>query len=146
MNARRKRCLCCKELFEPEARSQYHQRFCSRTACRKASKALSQRRWHQKPENRNYWQGAEQVARVKAWRRANRNKKIGAAALLQEDCVPRNPLLVGLIATLVESALQEDIAAVCRRLVTKGEEILKVHRRLVRKRNLARAVTANGGT
>src|SRR4051812_27145131 len=112
MKSRRKRCLCCKELFEPEARSRYHQKFCSRTACRKASKSLSQRRWNQKAENRSYWRGAEQVARVNAWRRSNRAKKIRPGGLLQEDCVPRSPLLVGLIATLVESTLQDDIAAV----------------------------------
>ena len=37
----------------------------------KASKLLSQERWRAKPENKAYWRGADEVRRVRAWRKAN---------------------------------------------------------------------------
>jgi hypothetical protein len=40
-------------------------------SCQKVSKAMSQKYWLAKPENRNHWRGAEQVARVRAWRKEN---------------------------------------------------------------------------
>jgi hypothetical protein len=36
-----------------------------------ASKKASQRRWLQKPENRDYFCGAQHVSRVQAWREEN---------------------------------------------------------------------------
>jgi hypothetical protein len=138
------RCACCEQLFFPDPRSRHRQKFCPEPACRKASKAASQRRWRSKPENQDYWRGAEQVERVQLWRKANphRRKRVlqedcprdavvkivksdTEAAPLQDDCLPSNPLLVGLIAALAGSALQEDIAAACRQLIAKGREILR---------------------
>jgi hypothetical protein len=55
-------------LFRPDPRNVRHQRYCSRPACRQASKAASQRRWFSKAENQGYFRGAEQVARVQRWR------------------------------------------------------------------------------
>jgi hypothetical protein len=66
-----RRCLCCKQIFIPDPRSRHCQLFCSAPACKKASKALSQKYWHAKPENRSYWRGPEQVERVRAWRKAH---------------------------------------------------------------------------
>jgi len=45
----RRKCLCCGSLFRPDPRNRRHQRYCSQPACRKASKAASQRRWLSKP-------------------------------------------------------------------------------------------------
>jgi hypothetical protein len=45
-------------------------------------------------------------------------------APLQEDCFTQHPLMVGLIAMLTSSTLQEDIVGTRRRLVAKGQEIL----------------------
>jgi hypothetical protein len=132
------RCACCEQLFFPDPRSRHRQKFCPEPACRKASKAASQRRW------RSYWRGAEQVERVQLWRKTHPHRRkralqedcprdspgkiaksgIGAAPL-QDDCLPQNPLLVGLIAALAGSALQEDIATACRQLIAKGREILR---------------------
>jgi hypothetical protein len=58
-------------LFTHDARNATCQRYCSKPACRKQSKADSQRRWLQKPENRDYFRGAEHVERVKRWRAAH---------------------------------------------------------------------------
>ena len=65
-----KRCKCanCHQRFRADARNAWHQRYCKEAACRAASKAASQRRWLDKPENHDYFCGPGQVARVRAWR------------------------------------------------------------------------------
>jgi hypothetical protein len=44
------------------------QQYCSKEACRRASKAASQRRWLEKPENKAYFRGPDHVERVRNWR------------------------------------------------------------------------------
>lgn len=147
---RRRKCLNCQQLFRPDPRNVRHQRYCAEAACRRASKAASQRRWLDKPENRDYFRGADQVARVQRWRikhpgyaRRGRAK----ANPLQDDSstqitekhqesgtlVPRalqellstQPLvLIGLIAHLTDSALQEDIVFQTHRLHQLAIEVL----------------------
>lgn len=148
---RRRRCLCCKELFLPDPRSRYHQRFCSKADCQKASKALSQARWRAQSGNQDYWRGAEEVERVRSWRKAHpgywKKQAPQAEGTLQEDCsaqavapeqlnpelvsaplqedsFAQHPLMVGLISMLTTSTLQEDIASTRRRLIARGHEIL----------------------
>ncbi len=43
---------------------------------------------------------------------------------LQETILPKDPIIMGIISHLAGSTLQEDIAAVCRFLVAKGNEVL----------------------
>ena len=69
--ANQRQCRCCKELFAPEQRNAYHQFYCSKPLCRRASKAASQRRWLAKPANRDYFRGQENVQRVQQWRHAH---------------------------------------------------------------------------
>ena len=84
----KRKCLCCGDLFPPDFRNVRHQRYCSEPACRKESKAQSQRRWQQRPENQNYFRGPENRQRVKDWRKANpgywRKKKPSTQVPLQE--------------------------------------------------------------
>ena len=61
----------CQTFFDPDPRSARRQRHCSKPACRQASKAASQRRWHQKPHNRDYFRGPTHVERARQWRKAN---------------------------------------------------------------------------
>ena len=49
----KRKCLDCAEFYLPDRRNLHQQRYCSKTACRKQSKAESQRRWLEKPENEN---------------------------------------------------------------------------------------------
>ena len=148
---RRRKCLCCGELFRADARNLRHQRYCSKPLCRKASKTASQQRWLSKPENCDYFRGPEHVARVQAWRATHpgygRRPGLPKAAALQEDCcaqgveAPGEPatlvaaplqevfaaqpaVLIGLIAHIADSALQEDIARTSRRLLQLGQDIL----------------------
>ena len=65
---RRRKCLHCGQLFVPDPRNRYHQRYCGKPACRRASKAASQGRWQAKAENRNYFRDPLHVQRVQAWR------------------------------------------------------------------------------
>lgn len=68
---RRRKCKSCKKLFSPERRNAWHQEYCSKEECRRASKAASQRRWLKQPCNRDYFRGPENVARVREWRAAH---------------------------------------------------------------------------
>ena len=138
----RRKCRHCGQFFRPDPRNIRHQRYCSAPACRRASKAASQRRWLAKEANRDYFRGPEHVARVRAWRAAHpghARKSSSQRQALQEhspaqpvdiheqsDALGAPPLqdvfraqtlvLTGLIAHLTSAALQEDIALTSRRL------------------------------
>lgn len=144
------KCLQCAEFFVPDARNQGRQHYCAKPACRAASKAASQRIWRQKPGNTEYFRGAVNVARVQAWRQAHpgywRRKGPKRSLALQEisnsqppdkqppttqdDAVAlqdllrsQPPVVVGLIAHLTDSALQEDIAAMLQKLHSRGRAV-----------------------
>jgi hypothetical protein len=78
----RRKCLCCQEFYLPDHCNLRHQRYCSKPACRKESKAQSQRRWLQRPENQNYFRGPENSQRVKDC--ANAIPAIGVKKLLSK--------------------------------------------------------------
>jgi hypothetical protein len=148
---RRRKCRHCRELFQPDRRNLWHQRHCSKPGCRQASKAASQRRWLAKPQNRDYFRDPAHVERVRAWRAAHprywhRSGRQSCPALqadslaqvtetqkesttladraLQEVFAAQPLVLLGLIANLTGSALQEDIAENSRRLLRLGQDIL----------------------
>lgn len=146
-----RKCCHCHEPFSPDVRHRESQRYCVAPECRRASKVASQRRWLRRPENRDYFRGPENVQRVQAWRAAHpgygkrRRRKQDAlqdmmttqtsppqAPAAPDDGVPlqetwrgQPPLLVGLIAHLTGSALQEDMAPVMRRLIARGQALLE---------------------
>lgn len=146
------KCLCCNEIHRPDYRNRGRQRYCPKPDCRRASKAATQRRWLKRPENENYFRGADNCERVRQWRKAHpgywRNKRPDPPSTLQDPCVtqpidqeaieppplkvalqdichPQPALLVGLISILTGHALQEDIAASARVFLTRGEDILR---------------------
>ncbi len=148
---RRRKCRHCGQLYDPDARNRGHQRYCSQQPCRKASKAESQRRWLRKKDNRDYFGGDENTRRVQQWRKAHPGywKRDGGkqrstlqdlltvepvaeqgvkstlrGPRLQDLCVAQVPLMVGLIAHLTNSTLQEQIATTTQALVVKGQDIL----------------------
>ena len=88
--AKSRLCLFCKEAFEADHRNARHQQYCSSPACRKASKAASQRLWIAKPENQNYHSGPDAVTRVRAWQNDHpeyREQQCAKrAAALQDHC------------------------------------------------------------
>ena len=148
---RRRKCRHCGTLFRPDPRNIRRQRFCSKPPCRRASKAESQRRWLAKADNRDYFRGAENVERVRAWRSAHphywRRSSANTRSALQEHSLTQatdiddesasltnSPLqelsrvqplvLMGLIAQLTGAALQEDIVSASRRLPHIANDIL----------------------
>jgi hypothetical protein len=150
----KRKCLCCGDFFPPDHRNMRHQRYCSKPACRKESKAQSQRRWLQSAENQNYFRGPENRQRVKDWRKRNpgywRKKNSSSQVPLQEvfqaqvahneepspkeapdalqDLFSMQPaVVVGLISMMTGSALQEDIVSTVGVLVRKGRDILGVN-------------------
>ncbi|CAN7734252.1 hypothetical protein [Paraburkholderia hospita] len=152
---RQRKCLGCGALFRADPRNVKHQRYCSAPACRQASKAASQRQWLSQPENQDYFRGAQNVVRVRRWREQHPGywRRSGAregCALqddsceqavemkeespflmddaLQEVLSAQPAVLIGLIAHLTDSALQEDIALSTRRLLQLGQDILSGRR------------------
>lgn len=142
------KCLCCGEIFTVDRRNRGRQKYCPMGGCRAAGKAARQRRWLDKPDNQNYFSGPEHVERVRAWRAAHpgywRSHRRGRGVALQDALVPQaidqaedsagralqdalrmqGPVLIGLIAHLIDSALQDDIATTARGLLQLGQDIL----------------------
>ena len=150
-----RKCLCCNEIFHPDARNRRHQQYCAKDPCRKASKAARQARWLAKPENQNYFRGSSNCERVRQWRLANpgysRRKAASRRVALQDvsnpqpvenkhpvsSCMPpplqdvllmQPALLVGLISVVTGHALQDDIAASARVFLNRGRDILRMAR------------------
>ena len=148
---KRKKCRHCNRLFIPDPRSKDRQHYCRQPACRKASKADSQHRWLQKPENRGYFRGPDHVARVRRWRAEHpgywrRKPKRGSGALqdpliaqaveintdkvdfaqnaLQDLLMAQPSVIIGLVAQLTGCALQDDIVMAVRRMQQFGDDIL----------------------
>jgi hypothetical protein len=146
----RRKCNCCRKLFRPDPRNRRHQRYCAAPACKVASKAASQARWLAAPENQDYFRGPVNVARVQAWRsghpgywRKGRRAEpalqdvsmaqpIGSAvetatparSPLQEALIAQPAVLIGLIAHIVGTPLQDDIVRTTGRLLRLGQDIL----------------------
>jgi hypothetical protein len=145
------KCLCCGDLFAADARNRGRQKYCPKKDCRAEAKAARQRRWREKPENQDYFRGAWNVERVRRWRaghpgywRTHRRRVVDAlqdaldlqpieaaanlpdprTAALQDALKCQGPVLIGLIAHLTDSALQDDIELTTRGLLQLGQDIL----------------------
>jgi hypothetical protein len=148
---RKRKCKNCCTFFPPDSRNAWHQKYCTQPACRKASKAASQKKWLEKEENKDHFRGPENVQRVQEWRETHPGywKKPEEQKPLQEILIENrmeNPtvetslpngllqdllngqpmVLIGLIAQLTGSALQDDIALTARRLQQLGCDILNI--------------------
>ena len=99
----KKRCRHCRRLFIPDYRNRDRQKYCKTAMCRKTSKAASQEKWLNKPENKNYFRGPVNVQRVQEWRRQNpeywKPKNSNKGIALQEPLTPQpseiNPIITG---------------------------------------------------
>jgi hypothetical protein len=58
-------------MYYPDPRTADRQRYCSAAECKRASKRMRQQKWLSNPENRDYFKGPDQVARVQQWRKAH---------------------------------------------------------------------------
>lgn len=144
---RRRKCPHCGQLYRPDPRNRHHQVYCSAAACQQARQRAGQARWRRRPENRDYFRGAHNVERVRAWRKAHpgywRRRRLALQTVIkpqpadaQPDGSGLNPdalqtvllsqpaVLVGIISSLTGTALQTDIAEHVQRLHLRGEQIL----------------------
>jgi hypothetical protein len=139
------------DFFTPDPRNAYHQEYCSKPECRKASKKASQAKWLGKPENQNYFSGPTNVQRMKDWRNAHpgprpRKRSCNQNVLqdvcrenhkqkqtdntmitkdvLQDVLITQNPVFIGIISQITGYVLQEDIASTLGRLQQLGIDIL----------------------
>jgi hypothetical protein len=103
-STRTRKCQHCRGFFVPDYRNVGRQRYCSKPTCKQASKAKSQQRWLQQPENHDYFRGPDNVKRVQLWRQAHpgywrrqRPKASEASDALQETFTPQEfpPQVVG---------------------------------------------------
>jgi hypothetical protein len=148
---RRRKCHHCGQLYHPDPRNRWRQRYCAAPACRQATKAASQQRWRTSAKGRDYFRGTANRLRVRTWRQNHpgywRNRRRSKNGALQDHCaaqvlvppedtstlkpralqdllVLQGLALTGLMAQLAGSALQENIALTTRRLIGLGQEVL----------------------
>lgn len=108
--AGQRKCLCCGLFFDSDHRNRKRQRYCSASACRRASKAASQAAWLSQPDNVGYFHGPVHVARVQAWRAAHPGYGRGrhrAPRALQD------PLIAQVADSIEECAIRGESAAAC---------------------------------
>jgi hypothetical protein len=149
---RKPKCKNCHDSFLPDPRNAWHQEYCHKPECRKASRAASQKKWLSKEENRDYFRSPENVQRMQEWRRTHpghrrteapqkpqplqdlliqkteenppvKASKTSSSPPLQDLLNSQPMVLIGLIAHLTGSALQDDIALSMRRLRQLADDI-----------------------
>ncbi len=148
---RRRKCKHCGELYLPDSRHYHDQKYCPAPACRRASRQASHRRWYRSAKGAAHRDSEENKRRVREWRAAHpgywrrtvaRDKQPLQDAIKsqpkghQEDAAGLNrhalqdmnflqpALVVGLMAHLTGSALQDTIAETSLRFVRLGQDIL----------------------
>jgi hypothetical protein len=140
------KCLHCKKFFLPDRRNVFHlgvrhQKYCSEKACQVASHRAAQRKLRASPKRPK---PEDEVERVRAWRAKQREQAQAKAGVLRDDCpsevvdrqedssgtvvlrddcLDRNPLIIGLISQL-SGVLRDDIEPVLRSLHSRGQMIL----------------------
>jgi hypothetical protein len=145
----------------PSRRNWWHQKFCTKPECRKASKVESQRRWLSKPGNQDHFCGSANVERVRQWRDKNPGywKRPARASSTLQEVVPaqvaedkvvaektsspplqdfvasQDPLVLGLISHLIDSPLQENVEQATLGLLQKGRNFLDMRSGMKSKEN-----------
>lgn len=116
---RKFKCLCCNEIKFCDARNRGRQRFCPKLECGRASKAASQRRWLDQPQNRDYFRGPENGDRVRQWRAAHPgygkrsgNKKPCGQEPLQDACPSQRSDHKG-VASIAISTAPDALQEIC---------------------------------
>ena len=149
---RQRKCLNCRDMFDPDYRNVKSQAYCRKPECRKASKAASQKKWCEKPENKDYYKGPVHVQRVQEWRKKHpkgaskketKSRKVlqdhchensieiqlvtddknSRDFLLQDLCDQQLYVIIGLIAQLTGSTLQDNIEMAIHRMRELGRDI-----------------------
>ena len=131
------RCLNCREPFIPDRYNEWHQEYCTKPACRRASRAESQRRWLAK--NPDYYRGEANCVRVRTWRAAHpgywrrrprRARRARRGVALQDLAFSQHLAVAALCGHLDDPGsgwpLQDIIGTGLRRLYRRAERALGV--------------------
>jgi len=111
------KCLCCREIFIPDARNRHHQKFCQKEGCRQASKRRSQQTWLDKPENKDHFRGSAHVERVRRWRQNHpgywRKPETTSAGTLQDVCRNQPAEIQGIVEADPQDLFRRTLQDVC---------------------------------
>jgi hypothetical protein len=111
------KCLCCREDFTADRRNAHHQKFCSKPACRQASKRDSHHRWLAKPQNQDHFCGPEAVERVRLWRQNHpgywRKHKRKSAGTLQDVCLNQSADVQSVVEAHPQEIFSRTLQDVC---------------------------------
>lgn len=148
-----RKCLNCSEEYIPDYRHRHNQEYCLKPSCRCASKRRSQEKWLLSDKGKGYFTGPDHVRRVQEWREAHpgywrrkdrkpkdalqemvplehvvnkEDEKNSRLAALQDVSAMQPALLIGLIASLTGSTLQDEIVETSRRFILSGRDILGI--------------------
>jgi len=103
---RRRKCRNCHELYSPDSRNRWHQKYCSAAACQEVSHKASQRHWRRSKKGRDYFQGPANLDRVRKWRKIHPGywKKRRKKPLALRDILFAQPLCLPRDARILNSA------------------------------------------
>lgn len=147
MKRRKKPCRNCGRHFIPDRYNSQHQHYCSNPECRHASSKASKKKYRKKLYRNEEYRKAE-CERIKNCQRKrslyHRNRKkssknrsepgvlrdIAQVEKLQNDiealrdiAIWQDAVIKGLVSTMTDGALRDDIGVVCNRLYDRGKEI-----------------------
>ncbi len=115
---RRCKCLCCKRLFVPDYRNRGRQKYCSTPECQVAGKRARQQRWLSKPDNQDYFRGAENAQRVREWRAAHpgywKRSPRPTACMLQDACSAQHVANKEIAPVALPTACPSTLQDVCQ--------------------------------
>lgn len=146
-HTRTKPCAHCGHRFHINPRVGRRHRFCAKPECRRISRAKARKRWLKKNGGRRYFDGDDNAERVRSWRKRNPGywrresraqaakpkkftltKRLAAAlrfVALQDSIDSDLALKIGIISELCGATLQDTIARELRRLMLRGDAILR---------------------
>jgi hypothetical protein len=117
---RQRKCGHCEQLYQPDSRNRWHQKYCSQAACQSASKVASQRHWARSALGRRYFKRPKHAQRVKLWREAHPGYwkcKRQSPVALQDVLIPQTliaqvdkPKLIGTPLT-IPAPLPDDLSS-----------------------------------
>ena len=119
---KRRRCRSCKKLFSPNPKCRFHQRFCRKDECRKASKAESQQKYRMKLENLWHYQGEKIFAKLASQWPAGAKS---ATPLEGDEKTRQEALNWGVMVVLSGTWSQVVIERMYENVLAAGREILR---------------------
>lgn len=146
MSVAQRPCCICHNSFIPNKFAGNRHVVCSRERCRKAAKKQRQADWFSR--NPDFFSGPENVERVRQWRRKKARERATVPTeqkppdpsstqkakscntpepkndVLQDSARPAEPVIMGLLALLSGSMLQDEVHNLYSQCSRRGSELL----------------------